>query len=137
MSRIINSGINQQLEIMIQENIKENLVEVKEEFEEYVTKRIDLVKLHIVEDLSKATSRFGIKLGVSYLLFFVLLFFSLAGAFYLGEILSSLALGFIIIGSFYLVVMVIFYLLRRILVERPVIKSFINLLFPKYDDDEE
>lgn len=122
---------------MIQENIKENLVEVKEEFEEYINKRVDLVKLHLVGDLSKATSSFGIKLVVFYLLFFVLLFFSLAGAFYLGETLKSKALGFIIIGSFYLVIVIVFYLLRRVLIERPVIKSFINLFFPKYDNDEE
>jgi len=122
---------------MIQENIKENLVEVKEEFEEYINKRIDLFKLHIVEDLSKATSSFGIKLVVFYLLFFVLLFFSLAGAFYLGGLLDSLPLGFIIIGSFYLVIVLFFYLFRRTMVEKPVIQSFINLFFPKYDNDEE
>ena len=122
---------------MIQENIKENLVEVKEEFQEYVNKRIDLVKLHIVEDLSRATARFGLKLGLSYLLFFVLLFFSLAGGFYLGELLESISLGFIIVGSFYLIIMIIFYLLRRTLVDKPVIKSFIKLFFPKFDNDEE
>lgn len=122
---------------MIQDNITENLLQVKEEFEEYISKRVDLIKLHIVEDLSKATSNIGVKLGVFYLLFFVFLFFSLAGAFYVGELTGSISLGFIIVGTIFLLVAIIFYLLRRTLIEKVIIKSFINLFFPKIDNNED
>jgi hypothetical protein len=121
---------------MFQEDLKERLTDVKVEFESYIDKRVDLVKLHLVEELSRFTARFTLKLGVLYLLFFVLMFASLAGAFFLGEILGSNGQGFMIIAGIYLFFAIVFFLLRRILIQKPVIQTFIKIFFPKFDKDE-
>jgi hypothetical protein len=122
---------------MFQENIKDHLVDVKDELENYVDKKIDLLKLHIVEELSRFTAGIAVKAGVLYLFFFVLIFLSLAAAFFLGEVLDSNGLGFSAIALFYLLLSLIFYLMRRKWVEKPVIKSFIKLFFPKFEEDDE
>ncbi|WP_052345614.1 phage holin family protein [Alkaliflexus imshenetskii] len=122
---------------MIQDNIKENLAEVKDEFEKYLDKRIDLTKIHVVEELSKFTSGFAVKLGVLYLLFFVLMFLSLATAFFLSDLLNSNGLGFTIVALFYLILAIVFYAMRHKWVEKPIIKAFIKLFFPKFEEDEE
>jgi hypothetical protein len=121
---------------MFQEDLKEHLSDVKEDFESYVDKRVDLLKLHLVEELSRFTASFTLKLGVLYLLFFALMFFSLAGAFFLGDMLGSNGQGFVIVALVYLVFVVIFILMRRVWVQKPVIKSFIKIFFPKFDKDE-
>jgi hypothetical protein len=121
---------------MFQEDLKEHLSDVKEEFESYVDKRVDLLKLHLVEELSRFTASFTVKLGVLYLLFFALMFISLAGAFFLGDILDSNGQGFVIVAGVYLIFVVIFVLMRRIWVQKPVIKTFIKIFFPKFDNDE-
>jgi len=121
---------------MFQEDLKDHLNDVKDDFESYVDKRVDLLKLHLVEEISKFTAGFAVKLGVLYLLFFFLAFASLAGAFFLGEILKSVSQGFIIIAGVYLLLAIIFFLMRRILVQKPIIKAFINIFFPKFDKDE-
>lgn len=121
---------------MFQEDLKEHLADVKEEFESYVDKRVDLLKLHLVEELSRFTASFTVKLGVLYLLFFALMFISLAGAFFLGDILDSDGLGFVIVAGVYLIFVLIFILMRRIWVQKPVIKAFIKIFFPKFDKDE-
>src|SRR5690554_8128975 len=74
---------------MFQDDLKNHIDEVKNEFEDYVDKRISLLKLHLVEELSRFTAGFAVKLGILYLLFFVFMFLSLAAAFFLGDLLGS------------------------------------------------
>lgn len=121
---------------MFQDDLKNHIDEVKNEFEDYVDKRISLLKLHLVEELSRFTAGFAVKLGILYLLFFVFMFLSLAAAFFLGDLLGSNGLGFTLVAGFYLVMAVIFWLSRRIWVEKPIIQAFIKIFFPKFEDDE-
>jgi hypothetical protein len=71
-----------------------------------------------------------------YLFFFVFMFFSLAAALIVGEWLESYALGFALMGGVFLVAALIFWFLRKQLIERHVVRRFIELMFPKFDDDE-
>lgn len=121
---------------MFQDDLKNHIDEVKNEFEDYVDKRISLLKLHLVEELSRFTAGFAVKLGILYLLFFVFMFLSLAAAFFLGDLLGSNGLGFTLVAGFYLLLAVIFWLSRRIWVEKPIIQAFIKIFFPKFEDDE-
>ncbi|WP_088654567.1 phage holin family protein [Geofilum rhodophaeum] len=121
---------------MFQDDLKNHIDEVKNEFEDYVDKRISLLKLHLVEELSRFTAGFAVKLGILYLLFFVFMFLSLAAAFFLGDLLGSNGLGFTLVAGFYLLMAVIFWLSRRIWVEKPIIQAFIKIFFPKFEDDE-
>ena len=121
---------------MIQDNINEHIKDVKKDFESYLEKRIDLFKLHLVEELSRFTAGFALKLGIMYLLLFVLLFISLAGALFLGELLGSYGWGFAIVAGFYLLLVLVFSFLRRTCIERPLIRTFIRMFFPKLDGDE-
>lgn len=121
---------------MFQDDLKNHIDEVKNEFEDYVDKRISLLKLHLVEELSRFTAGFAVKLGILYLLFFVFMFLSLAAAFFLGDLLGSSGLGFTLVAGFYLLMAVIFWLSRRIWVEKPIIQAFIKIFFPKFEDDE-
>lgn len=120
------------------EQLNNELKEAKEELEEYIQARVDLVKLHTAENLSKFFSGMLIKMGLFYLFFFVLLFVSLAGAFWLDRILDTNGAGFLIIAGIYLVFGLIFYALRKKLIEQPIIQAVIHLFFPNfkgYDED--
>ncbi len=121
----------------MKENITHEIEELKKEFEEYVHAQIDLTKLHIAGELSRFLTSFMTKTIILYLLFFVFMFFSLAGAFLLGQWFGSYPLGFASIGIIFLLALVIFWLLRKQLIERPVVQRFIELMFPKFDHDEE
>ncbi|WP_430811769.1 MULTISPECIES: phage holin family protein [unclassified Carboxylicivirga] len=121
----------------MKENISEELNEAKEEFEEYINARLDLAKLHTAENLSRFFAGMLVKMGLFYLFFFVLLFSSLAISFWINDYLDSQGLGFIIVAGFYLLLALIFYALRRSLIHRPIIQSFIQLFFPKFTDYDE
>lgn len=114
---------------MFQNILSQYLPEIKKELEDYVSKRIELLKLELVEGLSRFTSSLILKLGILYFMLLFLMFLSLAAGFCFGEVLDSYALGFLIVAGFYLVLAILLYFFRAHLIERPVIKGFIRLFF--------
>lgn len=121
---------------MIQEEIKGNLSEIKDEFTDYIENRINLTKLHLVETFSKISAGFVVKLSVLYLLQFAIMFFSLALAFFLGSLFSSNSLGFSVVACIYVLLAILLYAVRHKLIEKPIIKTYIHLFFPNFDNDE-
>ena len=118
------------------EGLSAEISDIKQEVESYIQNRIDLTKLHIAEDLSRFISSIAVRLILFYIAFFVLLFLSMAGAYYLGRLLNNTELGFVIIASFYFLVGLIFILLKGKLIQSPIIKSLIHLFFPNYNQYE-
>ncbi|GAF04321.1 phage holin family protein [Saccharicrinis fermentans] len=116
------------------ESLSDDLTEIKKEIESYVQNRIDLTKLHVAEDLSRFTAGVAVRLVLFYIAFFILLFLSIAAAYAFGRYTNSTELGFIIVAGAYLVAGIIFYLLRGILINKPIIQSFIHLFFPNYSN---
>ncbi|MBR8534535.1 phage holin family protein [Carboxylicivirga sediminis] len=121
----------------MKEHLSEEINEVKDEFEEYVNARLDLAKLHTAENLSRFFSGMLIKMGLFYLFFFVLLFISLAIAFWLNDLFEGKGVGFFIVAGFYLLIALLFYAMRKVLIQRPIIQSFVQLFFPKYTQYDE
>jgi len=56
------------------------------------------------------------------------LFASVAAAFWLGHIMHNNSLGFLIIGSFYVVMSILVYLLRE-KIDAPILKKFSSIFF--------
>ncbi|MCU4158114.1 phage holin family protein [Carboxylicivirga sp. A043] len=121
----------------MKDKLTEEMNEVKDDFEEYVNARLDLAKLHAAENLSRFMSGMILKIGLFYLLFFVLFFASIAVAFWLNTLFESQGTGFIIIAGFYMLLALMFFAMRKTLIHKPVIQSFIQLFFPKYTDYDE
>ncbi len=115
-------------------SISDEINEVSKEVESYIQNRIDLTKLQIAEDLSRFVSAVAIRLVLYYIAFFVLLFISTAAAYAIGSYLESTVLGFIIIAGFYFIIGLVFYLLKGVLVRTPIIKSFVHMFFPSYNN---
>lgn len=114
------------------ESLSEDLSEVKNEINDYVQNRIDLTKLQLAEDLSRFISRVAIKLVLFYIGLFVLIFISMAAAYAIGTYLNSTELGFMIVSGIYFIIGIIFYLFKGLLIQTPVIKTFVQLFFPNY-----
>ncbi|MGM0376721.1 MAG: phage holin family protein [Bacteroidota bacterium] len=121
----------------MKENFSENINELKKELEEFLQTRFDLTRLHIAGELSRFISGFLTRTVVLYFLFLALMFFAVAGALLLGQWINSYIIGFASMGLIFLLATLAFWLLRKIFIERPIVRNFIELMFPKFDDDEE
>jgi hypothetical protein len=111
----------------------EELDNLKKDFREYFRVQFDLVRLHSAESISRILSRSANFAVISYLLFFILLFGSISAGFFISSILDSDELGFLCIAGFYSLLLILFLLLRKRIIERPVIQSVVKIFFPEND----
>ena len=65
-------------------------------------------------------------LVVGVMLVFFIFFASLYVAYYLSDLIGINHIGFVLIGGFYLILAIIFYLSRKYLLERPVRNNIIR-----------
>ena len=114
----------------------EEIDDIKKDVLEYIEVKFDLIRLHTAENLSRIFSNVTTVAILGYLLFLIILFLSFAAGFYIGSLLGSVELGFLCIAGFYFVLLLLFLLFKKQIVERPVIKAVIRLLFPVFDKNE-
>jgi len=114
----------------------EDVNQIKKDLLEYLDIRLDQIRLHTAEGLSRFFSRILIIAIIGYLLFFILLCLSFAAAFLIGSLLDSIQLGFLMVALFYGLILTVFIIFKKQIIEKPVIKAFVQLLFPKFTEDE-
>ncbi len=105
--------------------------ETKEATQLYIKYKVDYYKLHLAERVTNvaAFAISGVLLLVVFSLF--LLFTSLAFAFFLGDVLGNDVYGFLIVGTVYLVGIVLLAVLRGRLIQKPILKIVVRELFPE------
>jgi hypothetical protein len=111
--------------------------DLRKDLREYLEVKVDLVRLHLAENLSRILSNMASSAIIGYLLFLIIMFLSLTAGYFIGSRLNSTELGFLCVSGFYVMLLIIFLLLRKKIVEKPVVRTIIRLLFPKFKDNEE
>ena len=124
--------------------MKEELTEtanlLKKDVQDYINIRLELQQWLLVEKGSKFFSKillFFLAILISGTVFF---FISVALGFMLGESLG-MVYGFAIVAGIYIIFGLLLYLFRRIIIERPIITTMIDLVFRHesklFEDEEE
>lgn len=114
----------------------EDLDNLKKDLRDYFKVQFDGIRLHSAESVSRVLSRSANVAVISYLLLFILLFGSVSAGFYLASILGSDSLGFLIIALFYLFILVVFFIFRKKIVDRPIIKGIVKIFFPEENHEK-
>lgn len=110
------------------EEIKENFSEAEASAKSYIESSAQFYKLKGFKVMMKAIVIFSKIALVSVMLVLALLFLSASTAFWVGEVLDSNALGFLVVGCFYILVGLILFLLRERL-NKPLLKKFSEFYF--------
>lgn len=79
----------------------------------FIESKVEIYKIEIKEDVAQSLSKMMVVLLLGFIGTFFFLFFNIALGYYLGELLESLFLGFLIISGFYLLLFLLLYLLRN------------------------
>ena len=103
------------------------------EFRKYLELQKEFVKLDATEKMTVILSAILIVTVLLLLGSIVLLFLTFALAYYLGDVLGSLSLGFGLISAFILLLTVIFYLNRNRMVIQPMARFMTKLILTKED----
>jgi len=106
-------------------------------FQNYINARIGLLRLELVEKISKSIT-FALMAVVIIILFFLfLVFFSISIAFMLGKAWDNYGLGFGAVALFYLFVFLFVIAFKGMLIEQPILDISVKYLFEKDEEEEE
>lgn len=109
--------------------IFESLFGLKEVVQNYLSARVNLWKIMLLEKIAKTGTVVMTTITVLTFLSFVLLFLTFAFSFWYGEKYGSLATGFLISAGFYVLIALIVILFRKLIFSGTLIKSFRSVLF--------
>jgi len=95
---------------------------------EYIALQVRIMRLQLVNQVARKSAS-----GIAFLIFIVLSvaifgILSLSAGFYLGSLFNSVALGFLTLGGFYILVLAILIIFREPLIKRPLRNSIIRSL---------
>lgn len=114
----------------------EDFNSIKKDIQEYLEVKIDLIRLRIAESLSRTFSSVASIAIFALLSGFILLFLSFAAGYFFASLLNSNELGFLCVAGFYGLILIIFLIFKKQIIERPIIKAIVKLFFQKSGDNE-
>lgn len=97
------------------DSINETREKISDSGETYIKKSQEYYKLKIFQQITLSISVVAKVLVIGGLLFSALFFLAFAAAVALGEYVNNIALGYLIIGSIFLILLLIVYLKREII----------------------
>jgi ABC-type bacteriocin/lantibiotic exporter with double-glycine peptidase domain len=106
-----------------QETVIESLVE---NVEKYTATTIELAKLKSVLKTSDALSNIAVSVILMVMAFMTIIFLSIGGAIWVGELLGSLYSGFLVVAGFYALIGLLAYLMRIRVIKNPISNALIN-----------
>jgi ABC-type multidrug transport system fused ATPase/permease subunit len=111
------------------DKIKENTENIQEQAQAYFESTASYYKLWGFKVAMKSTTMI-LKFTLILLCFsMVLLFGSLAAALAIGNYFGSYAIGFLIVGSFYLVITFFLFLVKEKVIEGTILEKFSEIFF--------
>lgn len=104
--------------------------------ENYVKSSVDLYKLQLIDKSSDLIASLVAKIAIALIVSMFLFFINIGIAIWIGEILNSLSLGFIIVSGFYLSTSILIYIYRTIFIKQPITDMIIKRLTKSIDLDK-
>ncbi|RPD98731.1 hypothetical protein EGM88_05955 [Aureibaculum marinum] len=115
---------------MIFEELKQDLKEAQDNVQSYIKNTEDYIYLKSFKMSMKLVTSFVQILVIGALTLIVLFLLTFAASIGLGQLLDSTFYGFLIVGSFMLIIVIVTYFLRN-KINRPIIKKFSKFYFKK------
>jgi len=114
------------------ESAVKNIEVLYEKAKEYTQTTIELYKLIAVEKTAEVLASLVFRIAFLFLAAFFILFSSIGLSFYLGELLHSTAIGFLLVSFVYLILTILLYSFRDKWIKAPISNLIIKeLLYSK------
>lgn len=114
-----------------------DLSKVIEKVNKHLDTRLEYLRLLVSEQVAILTSKMGTLAIVLILFLFFFLFTNIAAALWIGKRYDNYALGFGVVSLCYLLIAVVYLLLRKPVFEKRMQDTVINSLYPEKDEEDE
>jgi len=107
----------------------ENPETLKDNVEDYIETRIDIIKLKIIDKVGSAMSGAIVGIATAFLALIILLFLSFSAAFAIAEVTNRNSIGFLAVAGFYILLAVLLTVLKEKLVTMPIINALLKKFY--------
>lgn len=104
--------------------------------EEYISLRILLLKVEGTERLSEALAVLFRRIILLMFIFSVIFFASVALALWIGNIINSYVIGFLILAGVHLLILIILYIFRKQLLEKNIKDEVVHTVFKEKQEKQ-
>ncbi len=111
------------------DDIKDSIEEIKSDSEKLLRSSVEYYKLVLFKAVAQSLSGAVTFLLLAGIGFVAILFIAIAAAFALGSYLENNALGFLIVGGVFFVNMCLVFLLRKKIIDAPLLSKFSEKYF--------
>lgn len=115
-------------------SITDNIQEFTTATQNYIESSISYHKLDIYKKLMRVAVSSTHKILIGFVLLIAVLFLSIALSIYLGEVLDSTALGYLIVGLFYMIIVLCITLFMKPVIERKLLRKTSEQFFNSNED---
>ena len=115
--------------------LSENFAEITAAVSSYINTRFDLLKLTLLQKITRAGTFMLTFVSVLVSVFSILIFLMFSFSFWYGEKTGSLSQGFLISAGFFLLLLIVVFLLRKVIFTNNLVKIFSHILFSDEDHD--
>lgn len=113
------------------------MMEIISTLKKLIEVRFKIFKSEITDKISNMAARLGILLLMVLSASFILLFGSIALAFYFSEILGSSSIGFLLLTGIYFVIFILLYLLRNAVFIQKSLKNSLSKYVFLFEDNKD
>ena len=117
---------------MALQQLKETAQTLPDEVQSTLNSHSEYYKLYIFRIIAKSTMGFVSLFVVALFVLIIAFFLACASAFALGEWLGSMALGFLIMGSIFLIILFVIYKWRKSFIHKPILGKLSEIYFKEY-----
>ena len=108
----------------------ENIGQLIEVLKHYLGLQTEYVKLDVIDKVVRLLTAAALAILFFLLIISVILFLSLAVAFWLGQHIG-IAPAFVVVGGLHLLVLILFFIFREKWIERPLVHVLASILMSK------
>jgi hypothetical protein len=117
------------------QKIKDDAKDILQHAGDYAETFYKLTLVRLTKKISDATAGIVNSILLFFISLCIVLFLSLAGAWWLGDLLDSPAVGFLIIAGFYILLAVILVLMRKKIISPFVRNTLITKMYEEKNKD--
>lgn len=117
------------------QKIKDDAKDILQHAGDYADTLYKLTLVRLTKKISDAASGIVNSVLIFFISLCIILFLSLAGAWWIGEMLNSPAAGFLVIAGFYILLIVIIMLMRKKIISPFIRNTLIRKMYEEKNKD--
>jgi hypothetical protein len=111
--------------------------DTRQKAQEYVKERIMLFKMELLEKVSKVAAGMLSVMFLVLIVFFIVFFLSIMTGYYFASLTGSLFYGFAIVAGIYILLLIIFLLIKKKVIDVRITNALIDVFFDKTEIEED